>query len=82
MKDPINKGKNTQQMGQDVSNRMGRHTDKGTVTKPEFGRTMGAATKDSRHGIHTDRSASRRTESRRDGSMGSESKPKSQRKNR
>ena len=81
MKDPINKNKNTQQMGKDVSNTMGR-TDKGTVTKPEFGRTMGAATKDSRHGIHTDRSASRRTESRRDGSMGSESRPKSQRKNR
>ena len=81
MKDPINKNKNSQQMGKDVSNNMGR-TDKGTVTRPEFGRTMGAATKDSRHGIHTDRSASRRTESRRDGSMGSESRPKSQRKNR
>jgi hypothetical protein len=82
MKDPITKNKNTQEMGKDVSNHMGRETNKGSVTKPEFGRTMGAATKDNRHGIHTDRSASRRTESRRDGSMGSESKPKSQRKNR
>ena len=82
MKDPINKNKNTQKVVNDVSNYMGAHHNKGDVTKPEFGRTMGAATKDSRHGIHTDRSASRRTESRRDGSMGSESKPKSQRKNR
>ena len=82
MKDPISKSKNTQKVGNDVSNYMGAHHNKGDVTKPEFGRTMGAATKDSRHGIHTDRSASRRTESRRDGSMGSESKPKSQRKNR
>jgi hypothetical protein len=82
MKDPITKNKNMQEVGNDVSSKMGRHTDKGNVTKPEFGRTMGAATKDSRHGIHTDRSASRRTESRRDGSMGSESRPKSQRKNR
>jgi hypothetical protein len=82
MKDPISKNKNTQKVGNDVSNYMGAHHNKGDVTKPELGRTMGAATKDNRHGIHTDRSASRRTESRRDGSMGSESKPKSQRKNR
>lgn len=81
MKDPINKGKNTQKVGQDISNKAGKNTDKGSVTKPEFGRTMGASTKDSKHGIHTDRSTSRRTESRRDGSMGSESKAKSQRKN-
>lgn len=82
MKDPKTKGKDTLHMSEDVSNRMGRETNKGTVTRSDIGRTMGAATKDSRHGIHTDRSTSRRTESRRDGSMGSESKPKSQRKNR
>ena len=81
MKDPITKNKSMKKVGDDAATQMGP-TNKGDVTKPEFGRTMGAATKDSRHGIHTDRSASRRTESRRDGSMGSESKSKSQRKNR
>lgn len=81
MNRPMSKGKRTLDRGRDVSNRMGRDTDDGQVTSPDRGRTMGAATKDNRHGIHTDRSTSRRTESRRDGSMGSESKSKTRRKN-
>lgn len=54
---------------------------RGSVDKGGMARTMGSATKDSKHGLHTDHGASRRTESRRDGSMGSESKSKSNRKN-
>ena len=45
------------------------------------GRMMGAASKDSRHGLHTDRSTNRRTDSRRQGYMGSESRGKENRKN-
>jgi hypothetical protein len=45
------------------------------------GRMMGAASKDMRHGLHTDHAASRRSESRRQGYMGSESKGKENRKN-
>ena len=45
------------------------------------GKMPGSGTKDNRHGLHTDHSTSRRTESRRQGSMGSESKSKSNRKN-
>ncbi|HEY3875525.1 MAG TPA: hypothetical protein VGM92_08605 [Candidatus Kapabacteria bacterium] len=53
----------------------------GDVRRASTGRTVGAATKDNRHGLHTDHGTSRRTESRRQGSMGSESKSKEQRKN-
>ena len=45
------------------------------------GRMVGAATKDNMHGLHTDHTASRRSESRRQGSMGRESKGKENRKN-
>jgi hypothetical protein len=55
--------------------------ERGSVDKGGVSRTMGAATKDAKHGLHTDHSASRRSESRRAGSMGSESKAKSNRKN-
>ena len=56
-------------------------TKSGETLPGGIGRTMGSATKDGRHGIHTDHGASRRTESRRGGSQGSESKSKSARKN-
>ncbi len=56
-------------------------TGRGQTRRASTGRTMGTATKDNRHGLHTDRSTSRRTESRRQGSMGSESKSKRMRKN-
>jgi hypothetical protein len=45
------------------------------------GRMIGAATKDNRHGLHTDHSPNQRSESRRQGYMGSENRDKSQRKN-
>jgi len=68
------------------SERTGFNKQGGSVTdnhslRADTGRTMGSSTKDSKHGIHTDRSSSRRTESRRSGSMGSESRDKSNRKN-
>jgi hypothetical protein len=55
--------------------------DTGRVDKGGMPRTMGAATKDAKHGLHTDHGTSRRSESRRDGSMGRESKMKMNRKN-
>ena len=56
-------------------------TTRGEVRQGALGRTLGSATKNNRHGLATDRSTSRRTESRRQGYMGSESKNKSARKN-
>ena len=56
-------------------------TRRGEARRAATGRTIGSATKDNRHGLATDRSTSRRTESRRQGSMGSESKSKRMRKN-
>jgi hypothetical protein len=58
-----------------------QETGRGQTRSAATGRTIGSATKDERHGVHTDHGTSRRTESRRQGSMGSESKSKSQRKN-
>ncbi len=59
----------------------GAETSRGEVRRGAVGRTMGSATKNNRHGLATDRSISRRTESRRQGYMGSESKRKSGQKN-
>gem|GEM_PF-2468592 len=58
-----------------------KETSRGQTRSAATGRTIGSATKDDRHGLHTDHGVSRRTESRRQGYMGSESKSKSHRKN-
>jgi len=58
-----------------------KETGRGQTRRAATGRTIGSATKDDRHGLNTDHDTSRRTESRRQGSMGSESKSKSHRKN-
>ena len=73
--------KNADSKESSAKSRMAGMTSSGDARRGDTGRTLGAATKDSRHGVNTDRSTSRRTESRRTGSMCSESKPKSQRKN-
>lgn len=44
-------------------------------------RMVGAATKDNRHGLHTDHTPNQRSESRRQGYMGRENKGKENRKN-
>jgi len=58
-----------------------KETGRGQTRRASTGRTIGSATKDARHGLNTDHGTSRRTESRRQGSMGSESKSKRMRKN-
>jgi len=62
-------------------NRNGREVRHGSTGQPGLRRAMGAATKDNRHGVHTDHTDSRRSESRRDGHMGRESQSKQHRKN-
>jgi len=62
-------------------NNSAKETLHGASRRANTGRTLGAATKDNRHGLHTDHTTSRRTESRRQGYMGSESKGKQNRKN-
>ncbi len=58
-----------------------QETKHGDTKRGGVRRTVGAATKDNRHGLATDRSTSRRTESRRQGYMGRESKSRAMRKN-
>ena len=60
---------------------LAKETLHGEARRARIGRTLGAATKDNRHGLHTDHTASRRSESRRQGYMGSESKGKQNREN-
>ena len=62
-------------------NDIASETERGPSRRAATGRTLVAATKDNRHGLHTDHAASRRTESRRQGYMESESKSKRNRKN-
>ncbi|HWF43592.1 MAG TPA: hypothetical protein VG537_03015 [Candidatus Kapabacteria bacterium] len=62
-------------------NNSAKETLHGASRRATSGRTLGSATKDNRHGVHTDHTTSRRTESRRQGYMGSESKGKQNRKN-
>ena len=81
---PAKKSANEQRVRaeyQSARNHLAHETRQGDARRPGRGRALGAATKDSRHGVHTDHTASRRSESRRDGSMGRESQAKSNRKN-
>ncbi len=57
-----------------------KETGRGQTRRAATGRTLGSATKDARHGLNTDHGTSRQSESRRQGSIGSESKGKRMRK--